>query len=65
MFRRLFGVRPADAPESPSHDNADERIRQLKDLIRRLLVEVEEHNAEYKHQTPQSLIDEARRVVEH
>ena len=49
---------------SGSDDNSDERIRQLKDLIRRLLVEVEEHNAEYKHHTPQSLIDEARRAVE-
>jgi hypothetical protein len=35
----------------------------LIDMIRRLLDEIEEHNAEYKHRTPRELIDEAKALI--
>jgi hypothetical protein len=34
------------------------RIEQLEDLLKRVVKELAEHNAEYQHVTPQELIDE-------
>jgi hypothetical protein len=38
-------------------------IGRLKEMIRRLLSEIQEHNAEYQHRTPPALIEEATHLI--
>jgi hypothetical protein len=57
-------MNPADANNAAAGAaGASDRDR-LIDMIRRLLYEIEEHNAEYKHRTPQKLIDEAKALID-
>ena len=66
MFRRRFGLMESNdvnSPDPPAVSGASDRDR-LIDMIRRLLGEIEEHNAEYKHRTPQELIVEAQALID-
>jgi hypothetical protein len=53
----------ANSSAAAAGSGANDRDR-LTDMIRRLLCEIEEHNAEYKHRTPQELIDEAKALID-